>query len=255
MCLLPQQHQIGQSIPVEVAGGQCVDGELAVVYRPSFRRAPTVGALVIQDDQFLRVAVISQVRLPVSVQVRHHQRRNPFLRRDGLNAEAGVGRQVVDFPLLTRQHGQGVRFAGPVIEQIDLGSGVVDHDQVRQAVPVEVRRVQQADLGVNGKNLRPREPKRGGSGGRVGGAARRGQQRARQRPQPQTVRDGMEVQHNKTQNAITPPPAPALSAKKATRGAFHIVGQSSSPSRNREQGQEFDFLVVSPPLPPRNNLQ
>ena len=80
--VLAQQDQIGQLASREIAGGQRIGRQLAVADRPTFWRAPIVAALVVEHHQFLRVAVIGQVRPAVAVQVRHRQRVNSFFRRD-----------------------------------------------------------------------------------------------------------------------------------------------------------------------------
>ena len=98
MIVFAQQHQAGAAIAVEIAGGEGVGAELAVVYGPPFGRAPAVGALVVEDDQFLGVAVVGEVGPAIAVQIRHDQRGDAFFRGDGVDAEAGVGRQFVDFP-------------------------------------------------------------------------------------------------------------------------------------------------------------
>ena len=46
-----------------------------------------------------------------------------------------------------------VGLAGLVIEQVDLGAGIIDHDEVIQAVAIEVGHVELADLVFDGKDL------------------------------------------------------------------------------------------------------
>ncbi len=58
-----------------------------------------------------------------------------------------------------------VGLAGLVVEQVDPGAGIIDHDDVVQAVAIEVRHVQLADLAVNGEYLRAGEAEAVGVGG------------------------------------------------------------------------------------------
>ena len=57
-----------------------------------------------------------------------------------------------------------VGFAGLVVEQVDLGAGVVDHDDVVQSVAVEVGHVELADLAVDGEDFRAGEAEAVGGG-------------------------------------------------------------------------------------------
>ena len=70
-------------------------------------------------------------------------------------------------------------FAGLIVKQVDLGMGIIDHDDVVQAVAVEVRHVQLADLAVDGKDLRAGEAEAVGVGGRRPGSSRRSSGRQR----------------------------------------------------------------------------
>jgi len=88
--IFSQEDEIGAAIAVQVTGAQRIGGELAVLDLPSFGGAPSVGALVVQDDQFLGLSIIGDIRPAITVQVRNYQRRNAFLGGYGFDAEAGV---------------------------------------------------------------------------------------------------------------------------------------------------------------------
>ncbi len=131
---------------------------MPVLERPAFGRAPAIGALVVLDDQFLGLAVVGDVRPPIAVQVGDHQRGNPFFRGNAFDAETGVGRQFIDFAPDIFGGGAGkIGFAGLIVEEHDLRPGVVHHDQVGKAIPVEVRRVQFRDEGIDRIGFRTSE--------------------------------------------------------------------------------------------------
>ena len=50
-----------------------------------------------------------------------------------------------------------IRFARLIVEQINLGPRIVDHDQIIQPIAIEVRHVQLANLVVDGKFFRAGE--------------------------------------------------------------------------------------------------
>ncbi len=87
-----QQHQVGAAIAIQIARAERIGGELAVLDRPAFGRAPAVGALVVKHHQFLGLAVIRNVGPSVPVEVGHHEGGDALFRGDGINAEPGVGR-------------------------------------------------------------------------------------------------------------------------------------------------------------------
>ena len=80
--VLGQQKQISPAIAVQVSRAERIGRELPIVNRPALRGAPPVGALVIDDDEFLGLAVIGDIGAAIAVQVGRHQRRNTLLRRD-----------------------------------------------------------------------------------------------------------------------------------------------------------------------------
>ena len=57
--------------------------------------------------------------------------------------------------------GSGVGLAGLVVENINLGAGVVDNDQIRQAVAVEVGGMEERDLALERENFRACKTKGG----------------------------------------------------------------------------------------------
>src|SRR5208283_4881045 len=95
--------------------------------------------------------------------------------RYGFDAEAGIGRQFIG---LASANGGGfvgeVGLAGLVVEQIDPGVGIIDHDDVVEAVAIQVRHVQLADLAINREDFRAGEAEAvgvSGGGQAVQGAA------------------------------------------------------------------------------------
>ena len=171
-------------VAVEVAGGQGVGGQLAVVDGPALGGAPVVAAEVVLDDQFLGVAVIGQVGPPVSIEVRHDERRNPLFRGDGFDAEPGIGRQLVQLLFSDRLGEEGVGLAGLVVENIYLGAAVVDDDQVVQPVAVKVRGVQKVDDRVDGEDFLAGEPDGRLLIGRPRAGQRHGAKQAAPKPAP-----------------------------------------------------------------------
>ena len=69
---------------------------------PAFRLAPAVRAPVVNDFEVFRVAVKNEVRPAIAVEVGHRQRGDALVRGNGINAEARVGRQFVDFQFARR---------------------------------------------------------------------------------------------------------------------------------------------------------
>ncbi len=53
--------------------------------------------------------------------------------------EAGVRGKIVDLPFFAGNWASGVGFAGPVVENVYFGAGVIDDDQIDQAIAIEVR--------------------------------------------------------------------------------------------------------------------
>ncbi len=148
--IFPEQHQVGAVITIQIAGRQRIGLELPVIDGPALGRAPGVRSLVVKHHQFLvRLAVIGDVRPSVAVQVRHDERRNAFFRGNGFNAEPRVRRQIIHLALDFLHGGFfEVGLASLIVEQINFRLGIVDHDQIVQAVAVEVGRAEQADLAI-----------------------------------------------------------------------------------------------------------
>src|SRR6266404_5047970 len=91
-----KQNQVSAAVAIQITGTERIWGKLAIFNRPTFGRAPAVGALVVLNDQLLGFAVVSDVRTAVAVQVSDHQRGNALLRRDGINAEpASAGNSFI----------------------------------------------------------------------------------------------------------------------------------------------------------------
>jgi hypothetical protein len=95
--VLAQQNQIRPFVAIEVAGGQGVGRQLAVVNRPAFRRAPVVAAQVVDAPP-----IPSGPRNKPGPACRRRSSppppaRNSLLRGDGFDAKTRIGRQLVDF--------------------------------------------------------------------------------------------------------------------------------------------------------------
>ena len=76
---------------------------------------------------------------------------------NGINAKTSVGRQFVDFEFARRAGGGQVGFARLIVKQVDFRAQIVGHDEVVQAVAIQIRSVQQVDLIINRENLRAGE--------------------------------------------------------------------------------------------------
>ena len=159
--VLRQQDQPGALGAGEVAGGQGVGGELAILDLETLGRTPAVGALIVLDDKFLRLAVVGDVGAPVAVEILDDERSDALFAGDGVDAEPGVGRKLVQLALRQSQAARGgqVGLAGLVVEQRDLRARVVDDDEIIQAIAIQVGGAQLRDEGIDGKCFRPGEAK------------------------------------------------------------------------------------------------
>src|SRR5207249_4131131 len=95
--------------------------------------------LVIDDLEVFAVAVKSDVRPAITVEIGDHEGREPFVRGDGIDAKAGVGRQFIDFQFPSG-FGRLIGLAGLVEQDVDLRTQVVGGDQRHQE-----RRLQAAE--------------------------------------------------------------------------------------------------------------
>src|SRR5207249_10825102 len=120
---------------------------------------PAVGALVELHDQLLRLAVVGNVRPAISIQIGHDQAGDALFRGDGINAKARVRRQFIQLAFAGSFDFSLVRFAGLVVEQVDLRPKIVNDYQVLQSITVQIGRAQVADLVVNRENFRAGESK------------------------------------------------------------------------------------------------
>ena len=176
---LGKDDEVGELVPIEIAGDEGVLRELRVIKRDVARCGPGALAGVELDDELLRLAVVGEVRSAVGVEVGDGKRGDALLGRDGVNAEAGVGRQLVEVGAT----GGGLDFrgvAGAVVKERDFGAEIVHHQQIAQAVPVKVSGLQLSDQEVHREDFRAGEPKahRGRTG--CGGGAGEGQPKHRQ---------------------------------------------------------------------------
>ena len=152
-----QKQQIGAAIAIEIAGGQHVGRELSVFNGPALGGTPAIGALIILHHQLFRLAVISQVGASVAIQIGNHKRGDALLRGNRFNTKAGIGRQLVQLALDTATGRHAIRFPGLIVEDGDFGPRIVDHDQIRQAIPIQVGGAQFADKIVDGIRFRAAE--------------------------------------------------------------------------------------------------
>src|SRR2546430_15827499 len=82
-----------------------------------------------------------------------------FRSGDGINTKARVWRQFIQLAFAGSFDFSLVRFAGLVVEQVDLRPKIVNDYQVLQSIAVQIRRAQVADLVVNRENFRAGESK------------------------------------------------------------------------------------------------
>ncbi len=146
--VVAEQNDVGKAVAVQIAGDERVGIHAPVLDVPALRLAPAVRALVVNDFEILRVAEKNEVRTAVAVHIGHRQRGDVLVHGKGINAEARVGRQFVDFQL-ARRLGGAVRLAGLVVKQVNIPAQIVDDDEIVQAVAGQIRRVQQGDSVVN----------------------------------------------------------------------------------------------------------
>jgi hypothetical protein len=66
----------------------------------------------VAHDELLGLAKINQVRSAVAVHIHRQQRAQAFVRGQRINAEARVGRQLVQFQFARRLGVRAVRLAG-----------------------------------------------------------------------------------------------------------------------------------------------
>jgi len=165
--LLGEQQQVGSAVGVHVAAGQRVVVREAVVEGPLLRRGPAVGAEVGLEHELLGIAVVREVGPAVAVEVGDDHRGDALLGGDGFHTEPGLGRQLVDVAATDLGGGGGgVGLAGAVVEEGDLGTAVVDHDDVVQPVAVDVRDVEEPDAEIEREDLGAAETEP--VGGRIG---------------------------------------------------------------------------------------
>jgi hypothetical protein len=107
--------------------------------------------LIIEDDEFFGFTVVGDVWPAIAVQVGDNEGGDAFFRGDGFDSESGIGRKLVHFLAAGgSEEFRDVRFPSLIVEEIDLRAGVIDDDEIVQAIAVEIGDVKLADLGVNG---------------------------------------------------------------------------------------------------------
>ena len=155
---LPEQQQIVALIAVDVAKGEGVGCELAVIDGPALGQPETVRSFVVLDHEFFRLAVISNVGTLVAVQVGNDQGGNAFLRRNRVDAKAGIRWQFVLLAFPTRR--DFIRLASLVVEQGDFRTRIIDDDQVLQTIAIQVGRPKISDEVIDRVRFRPAETER-----------------------------------------------------------------------------------------------
>ncbi len=80
-----------------------------------------------------------------------------FVSGNGINPKTRVRRQFVDFEFAQRTRCGRLVLPVSIVEQVDFRAQIVGHNQIVQAVAVQIRRVQQADAVVNRINFRAGE--------------------------------------------------------------------------------------------------
>src|SRR5205807_7658054 len=117
---------------------QGIGSGLAIVDSPTFGRTPAVAALIVLHHQLFGFAVVGYIRSFIAVEVGNYNGCDSFLRSDRIDAETGIRGQFVELRLHAKAGRRDVGFTGLVVEQGDLGTGVVDDDQIVEPVAVEI---------------------------------------------------------------------------------------------------------------------
>ena len=154
-----QQQQIVAFIAIDIAKGEGVGRELAVIDRPALGQPETVRSFIVLDHEFFWLAVIGDVRTFVAVEVGNHQGGDAFLRGNRVDAKARIRRQFVLLAFPARR--DFIRLPGLVIQQGNFRTSVVDDDQVLQTIAVQVGRPKIPDEVIDRIRFRPAEPERG----------------------------------------------------------------------------------------------
>jgi hypothetical protein len=178
---LRQQRDVVALVTVEVADRDPVPGRLHVLDREALGALEAALGVAVGHDEFVRLAVVRHVEVPVPVEVAGVERPDLLLRQDLLALEELVVGQVVRqllAGLRLRRH----RIPAPQ-HDLDLGLGVVDDEQVLQAVLVDVGGGQARDAAGELVDLEPGEPVRVGRVG-PGGREQEGQREQEEKRDP-----------------------------------------------------------------------
>ena len=90
-------------------------------------------------DQLLGLAVVSNIRTAIAVQVSDHQGRDALLRGNGIDAETRIRRQFVNLTLAGQPDFlREIGLAGLIVEQGDFRTRIIDDDQVLQTIAIQV---------------------------------------------------------------------------------------------------------------------
>ena len=149
--VVAKKGDVGETVAVEIADGEGVGVHAAVVDMPAFGFAPAVGAEVVADDEVFGITEIDEIGAAIAVEVGDGEGGEAFLGGDGIDAEAGVGREFVDLGFaLDGGVGGGVGFAGEVVKDVDFGPEIVRDDDVVEAVAIDIGDVEEGDILVDG---------------------------------------------------------------------------------------------------------
>ena len=135
----PQEGKVLPAITVQVPRGKPpAEGARIGNLKALARLRPAAGSPQ-DDDQLLRVAVVSKVGAAVPVQVLKEKVEDPLFGQERLLFETGIGGDFVDVVVLDRLRlGAGQLLRGLLQEKVDGGAAVVHQSYIDQAIAVDI---------------------------------------------------------------------------------------------------------------------